>query len=68
MEFEEKLEVCKTEMAKEFMISKKQAESLILWLNLEDLMIDRYEESIKKQENIKLSKWDCEIKLNPDLF
>lgn len=50
MEYSEKLEVCYREMADEFGITEKQAKSIITWLDLEELVIDRYAEEIKWEE------------------
>lgn len=68
MDFDEKLEICQEEMAKEFGISEDQAKSIILWLDLEDLVIDRYKEKIAEKEQEKQANWELERKLNPDLY
>lgn len=68
MEFDEKIKICNKEMAKEFGISEKQANSIILWLDLEDLVIDRYEKSIREKERQQQANWELERKLNPDLY
>lgn len=68
MEFDEKLEICQEEMAKEFGISERQARNIIADLDIEDLIFSRYEDSIKEKEQEKQANWELEKKLNPDLY
>lgn len=68
MEFDEKLEICQEEMAKEFGISEDEAKSIISDMDIEDLIFSRYEDSIKEKENEKQANWELERKLNPDLY
>lgn len=68
MEYREKLEICQKEMAKEFGISENKAGEIILWLELDDIVLERYEDSILEKENRMFENWELERKLNPDLF
>lgn len=68
MEYREKLEIACKKMSEEFEISEKQAEMIIVWLDLEDLVFERYEEDIIEAERNKFDKWELEIKMNPGLF
>lgn len=68
MEYSEKLKIASRELAKEFDIPEQKAGMMITFLNLEDVVFERYEESIMESENIKFNNWAEEEKMNPELF
>ena len=52
MIYSEKLDICYEQMAKEFGIEKSQAEMIISTFDLEDSVMDYYQEEIKQAQEI----------------
>ena len=53
MDYEEKLDVCYKEMQEEFGITERQAVRILNDLDIEDLVIEYYENEIRKAEEEK---------------
>lgn len=68
MEYEEKLEVCYKQMAADFGIKEKQAYKIITWLDLEEIVMEYYEDAIKEAEEEQEAIWQREVEMNPDLY
>lgn len=68
MDYEDKLNLCAEMMAEDFNIPSRTAYSIIICLDLEDIVFERYEEEIKEAEEEQMAKWQKEIDDNPDLY
>ena len=61
MEWEEELEYCTVLFADEYEIDEKTAGSIICDFELEDAVMERYEEELKEKEEEQEKEWE-EIK------
>lgn len=68
MDYEEKLEICCKQMAEDFGIKEMQAYKIITHLDLEDMIMEYYEDAIKEAEEEQEARWEREIEMNPDLY
>lgn len=50
LDFEKELEICCEEMAKDYRITERTARRIICDLDIEDLVIEYYEDAIKEEE------------------
>lgn len=68
MEREEKLEVCYQQMSEEFGITERQAFNIVFGLEIEDVVLECYSESIERAEQKQMEEWEEEIEMNSDLY
>lgn len=52
MEYADKMEICYKEFAEDFGITETQAERIILTFDLEDSVMDYYQEEIKQAQEV----------------
>lgn len=68
MEYKEKLEVCYKAMALNYNISSEIAKKIVLDLEIQELVIDYYQEDIENATTQQENKWENEFEQNPDVF
>lgn len=68
MDYEEKLEICCKQMAEEFGIKEEKAYRIITWLDLEEIVMEYYEDAIKEAEEEQEATWQREVEMNPDFY
>lgn len=68
MDYDDKLDLCADLMGDDFHIPSRTAYSIIINLELEDIVLERYAEEIEEAEREQEAKWEKEIEMNPDLY
>jgi hypothetical protein len=68
MEYSEKLDACQELMSKQFGISSELAGSIIFDLEIEDVVLEYYEEQLEEYEKEKLKNFLEEYEMNKDLY
>jgi len=68
LEFDEKLNICAEEMAKDYDISEETARRIIIDMDLYDIVFDYYEDCFIKRAKEKEQQWEEEYRANRDLY
>lgn len=68
MDYEEKLEVATKSFAEKYKISEKLAKEIVSDLDIENIILEVFEDDVKEAEENKKAKWEQEIRMNPDIY
>lgn len=65
MEYEDKIELIEKLFAEDYKLTEEQAHKIINHFDLEDIMLERYEEEVKEAEEQLHEEWQSEMEYFP---